>query len=79
MSHPDYSRGYLRVPLDTWLAVYCQAALSRRQLQLLSFVIRETWGWRDKTGGIVARGHESHVQRVTLEHDPEKWEPARLR
>ena len=48
---PEYGRGYLRVPLATWLAVFCQAPLTRRQLQLVAVVIRESWGWQRRGGG----------------------------
>lgn len=43
---PDYRRGYLRVPLPVWLEVFCRAPLTRRQLQLVAAVIRESWGWQ---------------------------------
>jgi len=49
---PDFSRGYLRLPLSVWLAVYCRGALTRRQLQLVSVVIRESWGWRAAEGAV---------------------------
>ncbi|HTE20972.1 MAG TPA: replication protein [Armatimonadota bacterium] len=49
---PDYHRGYLRVPLALWAALYCRAPLTRRQLQLVSVVLRESWGWRQKDGGV---------------------------
>lgn len=52
MTTPDYSRGYLRVPLAVWEAVYCRAPLTRRQLQLVSVVLRETWGWQDRGGTV---------------------------
>jgi hypothetical protein len=51
---PDYSRGFLRVPLSVWQALYCRAPLTRRQLQLVSVVLRESWGWQTK-GGTVYR------------------------
>ena len=47
---PDYRGGYLRVPLSLWLLVYCQAPLTRREIQLVSVVLRESWGWRSKDG-----------------------------
>jgi len=47
---PDYGRGYLRVPLAVWLAVFCRAPLTRRQLQLVAVVIRESWGWQRGRG-----------------------------
>ena len=50
MNAPDYRRGYLRVPLAIWAALYCHAPLTRRQLQLVSLVIRESWGWRTREG-----------------------------
>jgi len=50
MSGPDYSRGYLRVPLDVWLGTFCRGALTRRQLQLVAAVLRESWGWHDRAG-----------------------------
>jgi hypothetical protein len=43
---PDYRRGYLRVPLPLWAELYCRAPLTRRQLQLISVVLRESWGWQ---------------------------------
>ena len=49
---PDYDRGYLRVPLSIWSALYCQTPLTRRQLQLCSVVLRESWGWRSRKGGV---------------------------
>jgi len=49
---PDFRRGYLRIPLAVWLAVYCRALLTRRQLQLVSVVIRETWGWQTRGGDV---------------------------
>lgn len=45
---PDFSRGYLRVPFSIWLAVFCKAPVTRRQLQLLAFVLRESWGWQTR-------------------------------
>jgi hypothetical protein len=51
---PDFGRGFLRVPLSVWAALYCRAPLTRRQLQLVSVVIRESWGWQ-KPGGEVYR------------------------
>jgi hypothetical protein len=49
---PDYDRGYLRVPLSVWMELYCRAPLTRRQLQLVSVVIRESWGWQTKDGQV---------------------------
>jgi len=49
---PDFSRGYLRLPLPVWLAVFCRAPLTRRQLQLVAVVIRESWGWQTATGHV---------------------------
>src|SRR4051794_36703740 len=49
---PDYARGFLRVPLDLWVALYCQAPLTRRQLQIVSVVLRESWGWQKKGGQV---------------------------
>jgi len=49
---PDFSHGYLRVPLSVWSSVYCRSPFTRRQLQLLSVVIRESWGWRAPDGGV---------------------------
>jgi hypothetical protein len=49
---PDFRRGFLRIPLGVWLEVYCRAPLTRRHLQLVSVVIRETWGWQ-RPGGAV--------------------------
>lgn len=48
----DFARGYLRVPLAVWAALYCRAPLTRRQLQLVSVVIRESWGWQTKGGRV---------------------------
>jgi hypothetical protein len=50
VSGPDYSRGYLRVPLGVWLSTFCRGECSRRQLQLVAAVMRESWGWHDKEG-----------------------------
>lgn len=49
---PDYSHGYLRVPLSVWLAVFCRGSLTRRQLQLAAVVIRESWGWQTGSGQV---------------------------
>jgi hypothetical protein len=49
---PDYDHGYVRVPLSIWAALYCQAPLTRRQLQLVSHVLRESWGWQTKDGQV---------------------------
>jgi hypothetical protein len=49
---PDYSRGYLRLPLNVWLSVFCRGMLTRRQIQLVSVVIRESWGWRSTDGSV---------------------------
>lgn len=49
---PDYSHGYVRVPLSIWSALYCQAPLTRRQLQLVSIILRESWGWQTKDGRV---------------------------
>jgi replication protein O len=49
---PDFGRGFLRIPLSVWADLYCLAPLTRRQLQLVSVVIRESWGWQ-KPGGEV--------------------------
>jgi hypothetical protein len=51
---PDFRRGFLRVPLSIWIDLYCRAPLTRRQLQIVSVVIRESWGWQ-KPGGEVYR------------------------
>lgn len=51
---PDFSRGYLRIPLTVWRSIYCQGPLTRRQLQLVSVVIRETWGWMTAGGEVRA-------------------------
>ncbi len=48
---PDFGRGFLRVPLSAWLSVFCRAPLTRRQLQLVSVVIRESWGWQRRGAG----------------------------
>jgi hypothetical protein len=52
MNAPDYSRGYLRVPRVVWKDLYCRAPLTRRQLQLVSVVIRESWGWQTRGGQV---------------------------
>jgi hypothetical protein len=52
MSAPDFTHGYLRVPLGVWLSLYCRAPLTRRQLQLVSVVLRESWGWRSPDTGV---------------------------
>lgn len=52
MNEPNFSRGYLRLPLMVWGTVYCRGPLTRRQLQLVSLVIRESWGWQ-RPGGQV--------------------------
>jgi len=49
---PDYASGYLRVPLAVWLGVFCRAPLTRRQLQLVAAVLRESWGWQGRGGGV---------------------------
>lgn len=46
MNAPDFSHGYLRIPHAVWREVFCQAALTRRELQLVAVVIRESWGWQ---------------------------------
>lgn len=50
MSVPDFSRGFLRVPTSIWMDVFCRAPLSRRQLQIVSLIIRESWGWQTRDG-----------------------------
>lgn len=50
MSRLDFRRGYLRVPLAVWLTVFCRPLLTRRQFQLVSVVIRESWGWQTRGG-----------------------------
>lgn len=52
MTAPDFSHGYLRIPLAVWLSVYCRTSLTRRQLQLVSLVLRESWGWRTRDGRV---------------------------
>lgn len=52
MIGPDFRRGYLRVPLAVWLTVFCRAPLTRRQLQIVSVVIRESWGWQSRSGEV---------------------------
>lgn len=52
MSAPDFGRGFLRVPNAVWEALLCRAPVTRRQLQLLSVVTRETWGWQEPGGGV---------------------------
>lgn len=52
MMEPDFSHGYLRIPLGVWLAVFCRAPFTRRQLQLLAFVLRESWGWQTPDGQV---------------------------
>lgn len=49
---PDFSHGYLRLPLSVWLAVFCRGPLTRRQLQLVAVVIRESWGWQTAHGQV---------------------------
>jgi phage replication O-like protein O len=49
---PDFRRGFLRVPLTFWLEAYCRAPLTRRELQIVSAVLRESWGWSAKDGGV---------------------------
>jgi hypothetical protein len=49
---PDFRRGFLRVPLWVWIEVYCHKSLTRRELQLISVVIRESWGWATSGGGV---------------------------
>src|SRR3954470_20469010 len=49
---PNYERGYLRVPLSVWADLYCRAPLTRRQLQLVSAVLRESWGWQLRKGEV---------------------------
>jgi hypothetical protein len=49
---PDYRGGYLRVPLSLWLSAYCRTGLTRRELQLVSVVLRESWGWRSEDGKV---------------------------
>jgi len=49
---PDFHRGYLRVPLNFWRAVYCRSPLTRRQLQLVSVILRESWGWTRRGGEV---------------------------
>jgi hypothetical protein len=64
---PDYARGYLRVPLPIWRELYCRAPLTRRQLQLVSVVLRESWGWRSRSG---------EVYRWTRPLSPSQWSQA---
>jgi hypothetical protein len=52
VTEPDFSRGYLRIPLTVWLPLYCRGPLTRRQLQLVSVVIRESWGWQTRSGQV---------------------------
>jgi phage replication O-like protein O len=47
---PDFRRGFLRVPLAFWLEAFCRSPLTRRELQVVSAVIRESWGWNGKDG-----------------------------
>jgi len=49
---PDFTRGYLRIPLTVWRAVFCRAPLKRRQLQIVAMVIRESWGWHTRGGEV---------------------------
>jgi hypothetical protein len=49
---PDFSRGFLRVPTPVWEALVCRTPLTRRQLQLAAVVLRESWGWRARGGGV---------------------------
>lgn len=52
MTAPDFQHGYLRVPLSLWSALYCRCPLTRRQLQLVSVVLRESWGWQGRDGQV---------------------------
>jgi hypothetical protein len=71
---PDYSHGYLRLPLAVWLDLYCRAPLTRRQLQLVSVVIRESWGWRNPRGGVylwtrpLTSGHFAALTGLSTDH-----------
>lgn len=51
-AQPDYQHGYLRLPLGLWLGVVCRGLLTRRQLQLVAVVIRESWGWQTRAGQV---------------------------
>ncbi|MFN3650387.1 MAG: replication protein [Armatimonadota bacterium] len=54
MIAPDFRHGYLRVPLSLWKLAYCRTPLTRRQLQLVSVVLRESWGWQEGRGSVRA-------------------------
>jgi phage replication O-like protein O len=47
---PDFRRGFLRVPLAFWLEAYCRSPLTRREMQIVSAVLRESWGWNSRDG-----------------------------
>lgn len=52
MNAPDFRPGYLRLPHAVWRDIFCRAPLTRRQLQIVSAIIRESWGWRAPNGGV---------------------------
>jgi len=49
---PDFSRGYLRLPNALWEALFCRGPLTRRQLQIVAVVLRESWGWQQRDGQV---------------------------
>jgi hypothetical protein len=71
---PDYGHGYLRVPLSVWAALYCRGPLTRRQLQLVSVVLRESWGWQTRGGGVhlwtrpLTTGHFARATGLATDH-----------
>jgi DNA-binding MarR family transcriptional regulator len=52
MIAPDFRRGYLRVPLVVWQRLFCRTSLTRRQLQIVAVVLRESWGWQRRGGEV---------------------------
>lgn len=52
MTAPDFSQGFLRIPHRVWLDLYCRTPVTRRQLQLVSVVLRESWGWQATDGQV---------------------------
>lgn len=71
---PDFRKGFLRIPLLVWLQVYCRAPLTRRQLQIVSVVIRESWGWATRRGYVqlwtrpLTTRHFANLTGLTTDH-----------
>lgn len=71
---PDYSRGFLRLPHSVWQDLYCRAPLTRRQLQLVSLVLRESWGWQKRGGAVhlwtrpLPIRHFAQATRLSTDH-----------